>query len=1141
MLCLDSTIRWSFALAILAGLTVANLLFKTTALQAAEPATATAAEREAFFEKQIRPLLVKHCQECHGADDQSGGLRLDSNAALRQGGDSGVAVVPGEPEQSRLIRGVQYNDVNFQMPPDGKLPEEAIAAFVAWVKLGAPWPASETPEPAVAKAISPAERIDEMRSEHWAYQPVVKPNPPSVQNEAWVQSPLDRFVLAKLESVGLQPNPQADRRTLIRRLYFDLIGLPPSYEEVEAFVADPSPDALAKVVDRLLDNPHYGERWARHWLDIARYSDTMGYMGVGAETRYPYAYTYRDWVIAAFNEDKPYNRFVIEQIAADKLELPPEDQSALAAMGFLNVGRRFLNKQNDIIDDQIDVVSRGFLGLTVSCARCHDHKFDPIPTADYYSLHGIFASSEEPEKLPLVGPAPDTPQYKEFQQGLAARQKKLADWLENLQGKVNEELRSRASDYLAYEARVLPQYNSGSEKQQGKSGYLRPAAIRRWHQYLADRQAEQSGVWQLWHALAKLPKDGFAAKSAQLLTNWKPVAGGELTPATKLSIATLQQDPAPRSMPEVAERLGKLLETTHVAWRESQKAEPRPSQLADAAQEELRQEIVRQGSPLVVGPVEIQSHFTQGERGEFKQLEKAIQAFEFSHPGAPPRAMVLNDKAQLYDPVIFRRGLPSNKGPHVPRRFLQVLSHVDGGAKFIDGSGRLELAEAIASDKNPLTPRVMVNRIWQHHFGAGLVRTPSDFGIRGERPTHPELLDWLAATFIECGWSIEQLHRTILLSATWQQASTHKPAAKMKDPENRWLWKMNRRRLEFEPLRDALLLTAGKLDLTIGGRSVNIHEGAARRGLYAFVDRQDVPGLLAAFDLPNPDATTAVRSETTVPQQALFLMNSPLILEQAKGLTARVQTESDSTQRIRQLYRLALARDPAADELALATRFVQPAEPVKRLAGPTSPWQFGTGHYDATTERLQDFKPLGRYTGKFWQASVIMPDSEFQYLQLTSSGGHPGGNDAQAAVRRWVAPERGLVSIRAQLEHSSEQGNGIQAWLVSSRTGELGTWIVKHGEAITNFERVVVERGETLDFVVAPRGEHSYDSFLWAPTIKLSELDDLGEVKPNGGGQWDAAADFAAASAHAPQRPALDRWIQLAQVLLLSNEFVFVD
>lgn len=1133
MLRLDLTIRSMIALAALAML--------PTALLADEPAAKISAEHEAFFEKQIRPLLVKHCQECHGAKEQEGGLRLDSFAALMKGGDSGAVVKPGQPEQSRLIRGVQYNDVNFQMPPDGKLQAGEIEALVTWVKLGAPWPAGDNTETMTVKAAAPAERIDEMRSRHWAYQPVVKPEPPKVKNEAWAQSPIDRFVLTKLEQAGLEPNPQADRRTLIRRLYFDLIGLPPSVDAVEAFEADQSPDAFAKIVDGLLANPHYGERWARHWLDIARYSDTMGYMGVGDETRYPYSYTYRDWVINALNSDKPYNRFIIEQLAADKLDLPADDRTALAAMGFLNVGRRFNGNINDIRDDQIDVVSRGFMGLTVSCARCHDHKFDPIPTADYYSLYGVFASSEEPSELPLVGQMKESPLTKEFQQGLAARQKKYADWLETLRQNVEEELRTRVSDYLAYEARILPQYDSGSEKQQGKSGFMRPAAIRHWHQFLDERKAEQSGVWQLWHLLAKLPKENFATTSAETMANLKPAAGGELTPATKLFIATLQQEPAPQSMPEVAERLGKLLETTHAAWKEALKANPQPTQLADAAQEELRTEIFRAGSALVIAPTETRSHFTQGEGAENTKLLKEIQAFEFSHPAAPPRAMVLNDRSQLFDPVIFRRGQPGNNGPHVPRRFLQVLSQVDGGQKFTNGSGRLELAQAIASDKNPLTPRVLVNRIWQHHFGAGLVRTPSDFGVRGEPPTHPELLDWLAATFMEQGWSIKQLHRTILLSSAWQQSSAHKPAAQMKDPENRLLWKMNRRRLEFEPLRDSLLLAAGRLDLTIGGRSVNIHENAGRRGLYAFVDREDVPGLLAAFDLPNPDTTTAVRSETTVPQQALYLMNSPLMVEQAKNLALRTADETEMASRLRKLYRLALARDPDNDEQALAEEFFRIEAPAEIAAVPTSPWQFGSGRYDGATKRVQDFAPLPYFTGQMWQASGVVPDPTWQYLRVFASGGHPGASDAQCSVRRWVAPKAGQLSIAGVFKHDAEQGNGVQGWIVSSRAGELGTWTVHHSEATTKIEKLPVEAGETIDFVVGPRGEHSYDSFQWAPVIDLVELDDLGEVKQDSALKWDAAADFDAASAHAPRQPVLDRWVQLAQVLLLSNEFVFVD
>lgn len=891
-------------------------------------------EQEEFFESKVRPLLLQHCVECHGPDDQSGELRLDRQDHFKQGGGSGPVVVAGDPNASRLIRAIGYQDNELQMPPDSKLPDEAIAVLTQWVRVGAYWPEGENAATEVTVMTSPAEQIESYRESHWSFQPIVPSEPPSIETLASSGvsgSAIDRFVLARLAEAGLSPNRTADRRTLIHRAYFTLLGLPPSYEEVQAFLGDEDPDAFARLVDRLLEDPHYGERWARHWLDIARYGDTKGYLAGSQETRYPYAFTYRDYVIDAFNSDKPFDQFIIEQLAADHLELTGPQRSSLAAMGFLTVGRRFMNQPHDIIDDRIDVVTRGFLGMSVACARCHDHKYDPIPTADYYSLYGVFASSEEPAELPLLDEPQVSPQYDAFLEAKAAKQGEVDTWVEERRVATENELRSRVADYLVYLAKTLPQYQQeGKTQPQGKRGALRRAAVRRWQQYLANPAESPDPIWALWHRMAALPANEFAETTSSILDG---------SPIENRLLDALREA-RPESMPEAAQVFGDCLEAAYAQWVEARNADESLDRLADEGDETLRQALWIANAPTTLDTAQMLSHLDQAERDRYNQLLNGVNGVDVTHPGAPPRGMVMFDRTNPVEPVIFRRGVPENRGDNVPRRFLQVLSAVDGGQPFQHGSGRLELARAIAHPDNPLTARVIVNRVWQHQFGEGLVRTSSDFGTRGEQPTHPQLLDYLAAEFIADGWSIKRLQRRIMLSTTWQQSSEVCPDAAQADPENRLLWHMPRRRMEFEPLRDRLLVAAGRLDDRIGGRSVMIHKDATRRGLYAYIDREDLPGLLASFDLPSPDASQAKRTETTVPQQALYLMNSDFVIEQAKALADRTsgsqatvrqqadaadQARVDAEERIRRIYRYTLARDPNDEELRQALDFVNPA------------------------------------------------------------------------------------------------------------------------------------------------------------------------------------------------------------------------
>ncbi len=707
-------------------------------LTAANPVCRAAAprrdDREEQFERIVRPLLVQHCQKCHGAKKSSGGLRLDSAAALARGGESGTVVVPGKPEASRLIAAVRHIG-ELKMPPGRKLTEREVADLAAWIKAGAIWP-HETGSPAPWRDL-------------WSFRPITNPALPAVKDSTWPRTPIDRFILARLEASGLKPAPPADRRVLVRRVTFDLIGLPPTPEEVDAFLSDRRPDAYERLVDRLLASPAYGERWARHWLDVARYAETTAN---DANAVMRYAWRYRDYVVESFNADRPYDQFIVEQLAGDLLPVEDGDDPGVRtrrviATGFLMLGPKALAETDkeqtrlDIADEQIDVTSRAFLGLTMSCARCHDHKFDPFPTTDYYGLAGIFRSTN-----PLRDEVPT------------------------------------------------------------------------------------ATFWQEW--------------------------------------------------------------------------------------------------PLPQGP------------------------------GKPPLWVMAPQEGRAVDLRVHKRGNRYTLGAVVPRRFPEVLTPAEKQPRLGRQSGRLELARWIASADNPLTARVLVNRLWQHHFGTGLVATSDNFGSRGEKPSHPELLDWLARRFMASpgrqpgeGWSVKALQRLIVLSAAYRMSSRRDEKALAIDPDNRLLWRMPLRRLGAEAIRDAMLAVAGRLERTLGGdEAAEFLYGAGevidrrrdffrpnqvqpdhpyytrsrRRSLYLPVVRNALPDVLALFDAADPNAVSAVRTETTAPAQALFLLNHPFVRDQAAAFAERLEKVSPGDEpRIRRAYLLALGRPPRGAELFTAMLFLK--------------------------------------------------------------------------------------------------------------------------------------------------------------------------------------------------------------------------
>ncbi len=768
---------------LLMGLSLAWTLSGLTRLASADgPATNDADQRaqEEFFETKVRPVIFDRCLNCHGSEKSKGGLRLDSREAVLKGAENGPVVVPGKPGASPLIAAIRYEG-DVQMPPKGKLKEVEIAALTEWVKRGALWPAARprgatrvpvgSTAPLSASSVTPTASITAAQRSFWSFQPLRDPTPPAVNDDTWPASVIDRIVLAKLEENSLAPASAADKTTLIRRAYFDLIGLPPAPTEIAEFLADETSGAFARVVDRLLASPHYGERWGRYWLDIARYGEDQAH---SFQPRlYPNGYRYRDWVVRALNADMPYDRFVREQIAGDLIE-GPERAQRLAALGFFACGPVYYGdaQRHDQYADRIDTLTRGFLGLTVACARCHDHKFDPIPTSDFYALEGVFASTEYVEE-PAV-PREIVDAYKAAQSAIQAKDKEITAFLKG-------------------EAERLKLKVSGNQLKQVES---------------------------------KLP---------------------------------------------------------------------------DAAKKKLT-----------------------GLRTELAALKKRA-------PPPFPVIHTLGEASRPSDAPVLIRGNPSTPGVKVPRHFLTVL----GGDRnpFAHGSGRLDLARAVASADNPLTARVMVNRVWQHHFGTGLVATSSNFGALGERPSHPDLLDWLARRFIDSGWSLKTLHREIMLSSTYRQSSRFDSSGHAKDPQNVLLWRMNRRRLDVEAWRDAILAVAGRLDSKLGGPSLSLDSPANdRRTLYAAVSRHDLAWMLRLFDFPDPNITSGSRVETTVPIQQLFVLNSEFMIANARAVSARVRkptsggARQDEDDLICRAYLLLFGRPATERERTLGLHYLRGAD-----------------------------------------------------------------------------------------------------------------------------------------------------------------------------------------------------------------------
>lgn len=715
-----------------------------------------------FFERKIRPLLVKNCYECHSekAGEQQGGLLLDRRSGWIKGGSTEEAVLPGEPEQSLLIKAVRYTDDELQMPPDGRLSDADVKLLEQWVRLGAPGPRNDPGETKFSR-LGNQEYLSEQAKTHWSFRPTADVKIPNVDLDGWASNPIDRFVANRLQFEQLDPSTEADPRTLIRRLSYDLTGLPPDYQQVESFVAECQTDrstTVRNLVDQLIDSPGFGEHFARMWLDVARYGDTDGAYRPDTKTPhyFPFAFTYRDYVVNAFNQDKPFDQFVKEQLAADLMGFA-KDAPERAALGFLTVGPHANRNPREAVDDWIDVTTRGLMGLTVACARCHDHKYEPVPTADYYSLHGVFSS-------------------------------------------------------------VVRIHPLDEKKQPLISGY--PT--------LANERAD------------------YRKKRAAIDRKIKNAAGKK-------------------------------------------------------------------------------------SRGNNRSVAQKIRETELAelllfHPGAESRAMVVKEAKKPVQPYIMLRGQTSARGDTVPRRFLKLLDQKQKPFPD-DSSGRLELAEHIVDPQNPLTARVFVNRVWGRVMGSHLVQTQSDFGLQGEKPTHPMLLDWLANDFVNNDWSLKKLVRRIVLSSTYQQASSDRNKPSKIDSQNKLLWRSPRKHLSIEAIRDSMLVISGQLDATVGGRAEKLWDKdyTKRRALYGYINRFNLDPTLRAFDFPSPMQSQPGRVESIVPTQTLFTMNSPFVIDQAQAITRTSAFENCVTDedRISTLFKSILQREPKQNEIERFQFFVE--------------------------------------------------------------------------------------------------------------------------------------------------------------------------------------------------------------------------
>jgi cytochrome c553 len=1024
-----------------------------------------------YFEKNVRPLFVEKCMACHGSGSAPAmsGLSLDSRESLLKGGTRGPALVSGKPEESLLLRVVRHSEGAVKMPPGKKLSDAEIVALARWIEMGAPWGKQAAPVSA---------------AKYWSFVPPQAPSVPTVRNAAMVRTPIDAFVLAELEKKGLKQAPLADKRTLIRRATYDLTGLPPTPAEVQAFLNDNSPEAFAKVVDRLLASPRYGERWGRHWLDVARYADSNG---LDENLVYKNAFRYRDYVIQAFNKDKPYDQFIREQLAGDLL--PSSDNATTferwTATGFLSLGAKMLAEDDpvkmemDIIDEQLDTTARTFMGLTIGCARCHDHKFDPIPQADYYAMAGIFKSTKTMENFRVVAkwhehvlaPKEDRDRLAAHEARIEEKRKQAAKITKAENDKLVAAVRRRIGAYLlashevaesqrtplkpvaqpgagaiVREAGSFDEGNVPRQLEKKKANTVKDAKAPHYAEYRIN--VASAGDYQIdiseeekGRGTADLlingelvkrgeppvenreasPDEGgwsalgvFALKAGQNVIRLEhrarfpyfeklrivpsPFPAGAAVPRTTVQIARKhdinasvleqvvehldrsqgasaselhafetfgQANAAPWTSPvaklftaatlksreSIAARYQELFTQALAEW-EALPAETREkpeAALQDPGLEALRKLLFEKFGPFRA-PGDASQYYPAEAIAALRQIEKEQRDLEAATPDYP-RAMGVCENDKITDLPIHLRGSHWNLGQTVERGFIRSVSTREVPKLGKQSSGRLELAEWLTAKDHPLTSRVMVNRMWRWHFGKGIVASVDNFGRLGEKPSNQPLLDWLAIRFIESGWSMKAMHRLMMLSTTYQLSSAWDAKNAEADPENTALWRMSRRRLEAEEIRDAIMSVSGHLDTAGGGSIMNYKDrqyvaNTSRRGdidydrnlraIYIPVVRSSMYEVFSAFDLPDPSTPNGDRDSTVVAPQALFMLNGSVVLKHSKLLAETLlnQYGPDDAARLREVYERAFSRPPTARETDQALTFLAQIE--RTLTGPES-------------------------------------------------------------------------------------------------------------------------------------------------------------------------------------------------------------
>lgn len=1050
-----------------------------------------------FFEKKIRPVLVKECYECHSAQAKTdgklkGGLLLDTRQATATGGDSGPALVPGKIEQSLLIEAIRYGEDSYKMPPSGKLPDSVIADFEKWIAMGAADPRDGNPAPAARSEFNWKEA-----RKHWSLQSPQKHEPPNVVDKNWATTRIDRFILARSEAADLKHALPADRRTLLRRACFNLLGLPPTIEQQDRFLNDESPDAYSALIGRLLNSPLYGERWARHWLDVARYSEDNTNMGP-FNGPYHHAWRYRDWVVKVLNEDVPYDEFIVRQLATDFLpETGPEDHAALGFQGLAPSYHKEValaqlvleNRYADEWEDRVDAIGRGLMGLTLACARCHDHKYDPITVEDYYALAGVFASCRQTprpviskEEIAKTQPARDQ---------VAKLDKEVAEWTRQIAelpkeiAELEKKLKAHA-DAAKSATGIESENTSGTNESEGEA---------------FDPKKARARIAEARTLIEKAKADSAVAK--QEIDKLKKTPGFEIPVTDGLT------------------------------------------------EEQVRvEEITKEKMKIVYYPNK-------------------------------PR-----------DLNVFIRGDAGRLGPLVKRRFLRILS-TEEPTPFSNGSGRLELARAIVSPDNPLTARVIVNRVWMHHFGIGLVDTPSNFGVTGSKPSHPNLLDDLTVRFVENGWSLKWLHREIMLTATYRQSSVGRNSADAQagDPDNRLLTRFKRRRLDAEALRDSVLAVAGRLDSQRGGPSGDVDDASfRRRTIYSAVSRHKLSDTLQTFDFPDPAIHCAVRAETTTPLQQMFVLNSPFMKQQADSLASRINQNGGSVlvDHVHFAHRLLFGRNPTEAERQLAKEFLSAAsqEPVnepEHLTDREAP-EFTGGRVKAVVKTLGDDYSVEMWirntlahkarpvTGYFYSRGSDQPANDHgDHFGISGKAsptpgrllfynGHPhrqsitGGTELVVDTWNHVALVRNGESIELYLNGQLEASGtaklgyqpGAEQLFVGGRRDNFANFQGRLQEAAV-YNRPLKAEEVAAHFVTSglPAGEHSHDAYA-AAILKSKPLAywPLRSDAPTSTRATDASGndhhgDYEQRRSGSDGKVTL--WQRYAHALLSSNEFLFVD